>query len=93
MADQPAIADVLAPAPDRRSWITFPRLAAVLGGILLAAAAAKTQHQLTEPFAESGSAHARWLVFLGVQAELLIGLWLLSGLYTRLARWCAARFS
>ena len=61
----------------------------VLGLLLLAAAGLKLHELLTAPAAEQGPFASRWFRAAQVEVELLLGLWLLSGLFPR-AAWGAA---
>ena len=61
----------------------------LLGGLLLAAAALKAWQLLTEPTADSGFWTTRWVLIAQVEGELLLGGWLLSGLFKKTA-WLAA---
>ena len=79
-------------APPKVRWlhaITFDEIRVVLGLLLLTAAALKGWQLATEPTAEKGLLTSRWSLIVGVEAEFLLALWLLSGLY-RQAAWRAA---
>lgn len=70
-------------------WISFDVLRRVLGAVLLSAAILKGWQLATEPTAAKGLLASRWFLIVGVEVEWLLGLWLVSGLYKRLA-WLAA---
>lgn len=57
-----------------------------VAGILLLAAGLKLHHFLTTPPVPAGLLAAPWFVFLQVELEVFLALWLLSGVYARLAR-------
>jgi len=59
-----------------------------VGAILLAAAGLKTHQLATRPLVGTDLFSSRWLLGLQVQFELVLGVWLLSGLWRRLA-WAA----
>ena len=60
-----------------------------LGVVLLAAAGLKVQQAMAGPVVEDGRVVSRVWLLLHVEFEVVLGLWLLSGLYRRLA-WLAA---
>lgn len=57
----------------------------VLGAVLLVAAGLKGHQLLTEPLAENSIWSSRPLLILQVELELVLGVWLLSGLFARAA--------
>jgi len=60
-----------------------------LGLVLLVAGLLKSYQLVTEPTAASGILGLRWLTVGGVELELLLGLWLLTGVCPRHARGAA----
>lgn len=69
----------------------------LLGVLLLVAAVLKGWQLMTEPVANNSIWTMRWFLILQVEAELFLGVWLLSGLFRKLA-WlvglgCFAMFS
>jgi hypothetical protein len=67
---------------DRREYHV---MRAVLALVLLAAAALKTHQLATQPTLGEGLLSSRAFLTVEVEFEILLGLWLLSGLYRRLA--------
>ena len=61
----------------------------LLGLLLLAAAVLKGMQLLSRPVLDSGIWTSRWFMILAVEFEILMGVWLLSGLYKKVA-WLAA---
>ena len=58
----------------------------ILGGVLWAAAALKGHELLTTPIPEEDIWSSRWFLILQTEAELVLGLWFLSGLFKTWAR-------
>ena len=67
----------------------FDVVRVVLGCILLAAAVLKGWQLATEPVANESIFTYRWSLMAQVEVELLLGLWLLSGLYRKQVWWSA----
>ena len=63
----------------------------VLGLVLLTAASLKGYQLATEPVAGTSLLSSRWFLITLVDVELLFGVWLLSGLYSR-PTWAATIF-
>jgi len=73
-----------------RCFVTgYGAVRVLLGVVLLAASAAKGYELTTEPIVETGWLSARWLRIAVVELELVLGLWLLTGLCPRQS-WLAA---
>jgi hypothetical protein len=72
---------------DRVVWHRIVYL--VLGALLLVAAVLKTHQLATEPVVGNGLLESRWFLALVVQFEILLGLWLISGLFACAAWWVA----
>ena len=64
----------------------WPALRIFLGLVLLTAAGLKAYQLASEPVLDTGLFDSRWLLIAVVEFELLLGLWLLSGLYPRASR-------
>ena len=60
-----------------------------LGVVLVAAAAAKGWHLLTEPVASADIWSNRAFLILTVEFEIVLGIWLVSGLFKK-AAWLAS---
>src|SRR5947209_6362476 len=61
----------------------------LLGLLLIAAAVLKAHEQAGAWAAASDFSAGRWLSLGALGVELVLGFWLLTGLYPRLARWLA----
>lgn len=79
--------DAAAAEGNRFEPFTVVRIA--LGLLLLAAAALKGHELATAPVIESGLFNSRWFLILLVEMELVLGLWLLSGLFVQVLWWVA----
>ena len=76
--------------PIHKGLRAAPRLTRVLVGLVLLGAAALKAHQLaTSPVPGEGLLSTRWLLTLWVEVEIVLGVWLVSGLAARRA-WQAA---
>lgn len=71
--------------PGRVAAYDLVRIA--LGVVLLTAAAFKGHQLATSPTAEVGILTSRWFLIGIVECELALGVWLISGLYGRAARY------
>jgi len=67
----------------------FDVLRVAVASLLLVAAVLKAQQLATEPVADNSLLTYRWALIAQVEFEIALGLWLLSGLYRRLA-WAVA---
>ena len=67
-------------------------LAKLLGCFLLLAAILKAHGLFTDPYGQENFLSPLWLQFLSIEVELLLGLWLLSGMRPRLAWWVTLSF-
>ena len=72
-----------------RNRMVYDWLRLGLGLLLLIAASLKGYQLATEPSLQKGLLTSRWFLIVTVEGEVGLGLWLLSGLYRRLA-WAAA---
>ena len=63
----------------------FDVVRVILAVLLLIAAALKAYQLATEPVANDGIFSYRWSLIFQVEFEIVLGLWLLSGLHRRLA--------
>ncbi|KKK52835.1 hypothetical protein LCGC14_3100920, partial [marine sediment metagenome] len=72
-----------------RRFVAYDVVRLVLALILLAAAGLKAHQLATRPVSEVDVFSYRWSLIFQVQVELVLGLWLLSGLYRRRA-WTVA---
>jgi hypothetical protein len=77
------------PAPPRSSGRGFRVLSIVLGVLLLATAGLKIHGLYTDPYAQESILLTPRLLVAVIEVEILLGLWLLSGLAMR-AAWLAA---
>src|SRR5947209_5245125 len=78
--------------PPRSSLFQFFRHQIVpitVGFVLLVAALAKGHELATAPVADKDIWTSRWFLIGVVELELFLGLWLVSGLYARAARYVA----
>lgn len=66
-------------------WSAHTVVLKIIGFVLLVAAFLKGYELLTRPVAESSIWTSRWFLIAQVEWELLLGIWLLSGLYRRVA--------
>jgi hypothetical protein len=71
--------------PDRRKITSYDIVRVMISAILLTAAALKAYQLATEPVPNRDILSYRWSLMIEVEFELFFGLWLLSGLYRRLA--------
>lgn len=68
---------------------SFRLVSLFLGLVLLFAAVSKVYQLNTEPLLEAGILSSRWVLVSVVEFEILLGFWLLSGLYANAARYVA----
>lgn len=66
-----------------------PVVCRVLGTLLLVAAALKTHQLATEPVVGGGLLESRWFLAAVVQFEILLGFWLISGVFPCVVWWVA----
>ena len=86
-AQPPSASAAPRPAP-RRAQRPAP-IPFLIGALLLVASALKGYELITSPTAEASLWTSRWLLVTVVEAELVLGIWLISGLLSPLARWTA----
>lgn len=77
------------PEAVERSISPFGIVRVLLGLLLLTAAGLKGFALATSPTVESGLLTSRWFLMVTVEAELLLGLWLLSGIFVQALWWSA----
>jgi hypothetical protein len=73
----------------RGQFVYFRMVSVLLGALLLVAAALKTHQLATEPIAGNGLLESRWFLAAVVQFEILLGFWLISGVFPCAAWWVA----
>jgi hypothetical protein len=67
----------------------FDIVRTVLGGVVLLAATAKGYELATAPILGDGIFGSRWFMIAVVELELVLGIWLLSGLFAQALWWIA----
>ncbi len=73
----------------RGQFFYFRIVSVSLGALLLVAAALKTHQLATEPVVGGGLLESRWFLAAVVQFEILLGCWLISGVFPRIVWWVA----
>lgn len=76
-------------AGESKRFEPFDVVRTSLGCLLLAAATLKGYELATAPVIESSLFNSRWFLILVVETELVLGLWLLSGLFAQVLWWIA----
>jgi hypothetical protein len=71
--------------PPSRGITGFDVLRGLIGLLLLLAASLKAYQLATEPVVGTGLLESRWLLIGVIEWELLLGLWLLSGVWLRVS--------
>ena len=70
---------------DSRTRLAYAVVRCALGAILLVAAALKAHQLATQPLAEDSVFSSRAVLTLWFEVEIVLGLWLFSGLFPRAA--------